>query len=50
MEEAFGYLDRPLVRLGIPDVPVPTAEHLVDSLVPSVADIVAAARGLVAKR
>ena len=50
MEEAFGYLDRPLVRLGIPDVPVPTAEHLVDSLVPSVADIVAAARGLVGKR
>jgi pyruvate/2-oxoglutarate/acetoin dehydrogenase E1 component len=44
MEECFGYLDRPLVRLGIPDVPVPTAEHLVESLVPSVADIVGAVR------
>ena len=50
MEEAFGYLDRPLVRLAIPDVPVPTAEHLVDSLVPSVDDIVRAARTLVGKR
>ena len=49
MEEAFGYLDRPLVRLAIPDVPVPTAEHLVDSLVPSVDDIVAATRTLVGR-
>jgi pyruvate dehydrogenase E1 component beta subunit len=44
MEHAFGWLDRPLVRLGIPDVPVPTAEHLVAALVPSVDDIVAAVR------
>ncbi len=50
MEEAFGYLDRPLMRLAIPDVPIPTAEHLVDSLVPSVDDIVRAARALVRKR
>ncbi len=41
MEHAFGWLDRPLRRLAIPDIPVPTAEHLVDSLVPSVDDIVA---------
>lgn len=48
MEHAFGHLDRPLRRLGIPDVPVPTAPHLVDHLVPSVDDIVAAVRSLVA--
>lgn len=48
MEEAFGYLDRPLRRLAIPDVPIPTADHLVDSLVPSVADIVTTVRELCA--
>jgi pyruvate dehydrogenase E1 component beta subunit len=47
MEHAFGHLDRPLVRLAIPDVPVPTAQHLVDALVPSVEDIEAAVRKLV---
>jgi len=47
MEEAFGDLDRPLRRLAIPDVPVPTAEHLVASLVPSVEQIAATARELV---
>jgi pyruvate dehydrogenase E1 component beta subunit len=47
MEHAFGHLDRPLVRLAIPDVPVPTAQHLVDALVPSVDDIEAAVRKLV---
>ena len=46
MEEAFGDLDRPFRRLAIPDVPVPTAAHLVDSLVPRVEDVVAAAREL----
>jgi pyruvate/2-oxoglutarate/acetoin dehydrogenase E1 component len=50
MESVFGYLDRPLVRLGIPDVPIPTAQHLVDSLVPSVDDIVTATRDLVRSR
>jgi pyruvate/2-oxoglutarate/acetoin dehydrogenase E1 component len=44
LEHAFWALDGPMVRLGIPDVPVPTAQHLVDSLVPGVADIVAAVR------
>jgi pyruvate/2-oxoglutarate/acetoin dehydrogenase E1 component len=47
LEHAFWALDGPLVRLGIPDVPVPTAQHLVDSLVPSVDDIVAAVRTVV---
>ena len=49
MESVFGYLDRPLVRLGIPDVPIPTADHLVDSLVPSVDGIVVAVRDLVGR-
>lgn len=48
MEDAFGYLDRPLVRLAIPDQPVPTAQHLVASLVPDAAAIAAAVRALVA--
>ncbi len=46
MEHAFGDLDKPLRRLAIPDVPIPTAVHLVDSLLPGVADIVAATREL----
>ena len=46
LEKAFGDLDRGFRRLAIPDVPVPTAAHLVDSLVPRVEDIVAAAREL----
>lgn len=48
MEHAFGYLDRPLRRLAIDDLPIPTADHLVESLVPSVDDIVAAVREMVA--
>jgi pyruvate/2-oxoglutarate/acetoin dehydrogenase E1 component len=48
MEHAFGHLDRPLVRLAIPDVPVPTAPHLVDAVVPSVESVEAAVRRLVA--
>jgi pyruvate/2-oxoglutarate/acetoin dehydrogenase E1 component len=48
MERAFGYLDKPFARLAIPDVPTPTAPHLVDALVPSVEDIDQAVRGLLA--
>jgi len=47
MEHAFDALDRPLVRLAMPDVPVPAAPHLVDALVPSSDDIVAAVTKLV---
>ncbi len=47
MEQAFGDLDKPLRRLAIPDVPVPTAQHLVEALVPSVDDVVRAVRELV---
>ena len=46
MEHAFGYLDKPLRRLAIPDTPVPMAEHLVDALVPSTDDIVTTIREL----
>ena len=46
MEEAFGDLDRPLRRLAIPDVPIPTAPHLVDAVMPRVDDIVRVAREL----
>jgi pyruvate/2-oxoglutarate/acetoin dehydrogenase E1 component len=48
MEHAFGHLDRPFRRLAVPDTPIPTAEHLVDSLVPSVDDIERTVRALVA--
>jgi len=44
LEHAFDTLDRPLARLAIPDVPVPTALHLVDAVVPGVDDIEAAMR------
>ena len=49
MEEAFGDLDRPFRRLAIPDVPIPTAPHLVDAVVPRVDDIVKVARELAPK-
>jgi pyruvate dehydrogenase E1 component beta subunit len=39
MEDALAYLDHPLVRLAIPDMPLPSANHLVDHLVPSTDDI-----------
>jgi len=46
MERAFADLDRPFRRLAIPDLPIPTAPHLVDALVPTVDDIIGAAREL----
>lgn len=47
MERAFGYLDKPLRRLAVPDVPIPTSYQLVDAVVPRVEDIVRTVRGLV---
>lgn len=44
MEHAFGELDRPLRRLAMADVPVPTAAHLWEAAAPGVDDIVRAAR------
>jgi pyruvate/2-oxoglutarate/acetoin dehydrogenase E1 component len=46
MEVAFGYLDKPLVRLAIPDVPLPASEHLAKMLIPSVDSIEGAIREL----
>jgi pyruvate dehydrogenase E1 component beta subunit len=39
MEQALGYLDRPFARLAIPDVPLPTARHLVNFVVPTEDDV-----------
>lgn len=46
VEEALPYLDKPLKRLAIPDVPIPTSQHLVDAIVPSVDDIYRAVKEL----
>lgn len=46
MEEALPYLDKPLKRLAIPDVPIATARHLVNAIVPSEDDIYHGAREL----
>ena len=45
-EEAFEHLDGPLVRVTAPDAPVPFAPTLEDAFLPSVDDIVEAARAL----
>ena len=46
VEEALPYLDKPFRRLAIPDVPIPTSQHLVDAIVPSVDDIYRAVKEL----
>jgi pyruvate dehydrogenase E1 component beta subunit len=46
-ERAFGYLDRPLRRLAIPDVPIPTSTAMVEYVVPSTDAICAVVRDLV---
>ena len=43
-ERAFFHLDAPIERLAMPDVPSPHAPRLLDAVVPSVGDIVAAMR------
>lgn len=47
MEHALPYMDKPFKRLAIPDVPLPTSQHLVDAIVPSVDDIYEAVKDLV---
>jgi len=47
MEDAFGYLERPLRRLAIPDVPLPTARHLVNAIMPGADDIYREVKALV---
>jgi pyruvate/2-oxoglutarate/acetoin dehydrogenase E1 component len=46
-EEAIGYLDGPIVRIGAKNVPLPYSPELENSVLPSVEDIVNAARGVV---
>lgn len=47
MEDAFGYLERPLRRLAIPDVPLPTARNLVNAIIPTADDIYREVKALV---
>jgi pyruvate dehydrogenase E1 component beta subunit len=47
-EEALPYLDRPFRRLAIPDVPIASVPALVDRIMPSTEEIVAAAREMAA--
>lgn len=49
-EEAFDYLDAPVVRLAGKEVPVPYNRHLEYACVPQVPDIVSAGRALVEDR
>ena len=46
LEDALPYMDKPFKRLAIPDVPIPTSQHLVDAIVPSVDDIYNAVKEL----
>lgn len=45
--DAFAYLEAPIIRLGGAETPVPYNRNLERAMVPQVADIVAAVRGLV---
>jgi pyruvate dehydrogenase E1 component beta subunit len=49
VEQAFFELDAPIARVCTAEVPIPYPKHLEDAALPSVAAIVAAARGLVAR-
>jgi len=46
-EQAFDYLDAPMVRVASANVPVPRAEILEDGAIPNVGRIVAACRKVV---
>jgi pyruvate dehydrogenase E1 component beta subunit len=46
MEEAFDYLDAPVVRVSAKDVPLPYAANLEKLALPSVAEVVAAAKAV----
>lgn len=45
--DAFDYLDAPIIRLGGADAPIPYNPELEKAAIPQIADIEAAARGLV---
>jgi len=46
MAELFDYLDAPVVRVGAKDVPIPFSPPLEDFVLPSVTDVVEAARSV----
>jgi pyruvate dehydrogenase E1 component beta subunit len=46
MERAFDYLDAPVARVGGKDVPMPYAANLEKLAMPSVADVVDAAKAV----
>jgi pyruvate dehydrogenase E1 component beta subunit len=46
MEEAFDWLDAPVARVAGKDVPMPYAHNLEKLALPSVADVVAAAKAV----
>ncbi len=48
-EQAFFDLDAPMARVCTAEVPIPYPKHLEDAALPSVAGIVAAARGIVSR-
>ena len=48
LEDALPYMDKPFKRLAIPDVPIPTSQHLVDAIVPGVDDIYQAVKEITA--
>ena len=47
-EHAFAHLDRPLRRLAIPDVPIPSARQLVEAVIPTADAICATVREMLA--
>jgi pyruvate dehydrogenase E1 component beta subunit len=47
MEEALPYIDKPLKRLAIPDVPIATARHMAEYVLPSAVQIEQGVRELV---
>ena len=46
-EQAFDYLDAPMVRVAAANVPVPRAEILEDEVIPNVGRIIANCRKVV---
>jgi len=46
-EQAFDYLDAPMIRVAAANVPVPRAERLEDEVIPNVARIIAACKKVV---
>ena len=49
-QEAFDWLDAPIVRLGTPDIPLPFAPTIQEEIIPNIEKILSTARDLVEKR